>query len=170
MRIDSLDFRRISKFLTRPRPDPEECSSRHSSAFFAVFFVVVFFAVGFLVAADFFVVAFLAVAVFFCAVPEDAVFFVVRFFGADPSSAAFSSDTSLPSSPAVSDLFLYPPRLSSGKKLGQSGSIQKGRLNPRPDSLNIVQPQTGQSSFTGTSQVMKSHLFASILLFRCSQQ
>jgi hypothetical protein len=42
-------------------------------------------------------------------------------------------------------------------------------LNPRPDFLNIVQPHSGQLSFTGTSQVMKSHLFPSSLLELNSQ-
>ena len=48
--------------------------------------------------------------------------------------------------------------------------MQKGFLNPRPAFLNMVWPQTGQSSFTGTSQVMKSHFAVSSLLFTCSQQ
>ena len=47
--------------------------------------------------------------------------------------------------------------------------MQKGFLNPRPAFLNMVWPQTGQSSFTGTSQVMKSHRLASSLLELFSQ-
>ena len=36
--------------------------------------------------------------------------------------------------------------------------MQKGFLKPRPDFLNMVCPQMGQLSFTGTSQVMKSQV------------
>ncbi len=48
-----------------------------------------------------------------------------------------------------------------------AGLMQKGRLNPRPDFLNIVWPQTGQSSFTGTSKVTKEQvgeLFAAVIV------
>ena len=54
--------------------------------------------------------------------------------------------------------------------MAQSGLMQKGFLAPRPDSLNMVWPHTGQLSFTGTSQVMKSHLLLSSRLLRFSQQ
>ena len=47
--------------------------------------------------------------------------------------------------------------------------MQKGFLNPRPDFLNRVWPHSGQVSFTGTSQVMKSHRLASSLLELFSQ-
>lgn len=47
--------------------------------------------------------------------------------------------------------------------------MQKGFLKPRPDFLNRVWPHAGQFSFTGTSQVMKSHFFASSLLELNSQ-
>ena len=48
--------------------------------------------------------------------------------------------------------------------------MQKGFRAPLPAFLNMVCPQAGQSSFTGTSQVMKSHFSASTLLVVCSQQ
>ena len=89
------------------------------------------------------------------------------------ASGCFSSGAvpdSLPASPASSAVFLFqPPRFSSGVKLGQPWLMQKGFLNPRPDFLNRVWPHSGQVSFTGTSQVMKSHRLASSLLELFSQ-
>ena len=51
---------------------------------------------------------------------------------------------------------------------GPGGRAHQGAR--RAAFLNMVCPQAGQSSFTGTSQVMKSHLSASTLLVVCSQQ
>ena len=48
--------------------------------------------------------------------------------------------------------------------------MQKGRLKPRPAFLNMVLPQWGQSSFTGTSQVIKSQVRSVFLLPVNSQQ
>ena len=77
------------------------------SAFFVVFLAaVVFFAVVFLAAAVFFPAVFLVPAVFFAV---DAVFFAAVFF------TGFSSPPS--SGAEASAFFLYPPRLSSGRKL-----------------------------------------------------
>ena len=47
--------------------------------------------------------------------------------------------------------------------------MQYGRLKPLPAFLNIVCPHSGQSSFVGTSQVMKSHFFSGSLLVTNSQ-
>ena len=44
---------------------------------------------------------------------------------------------------------------SSGRKFGQDSLMQKGLRCPLPEGLNIVFPQEGQFSFTGTYQVMK---------------
>ena len=52
----------------------------------------------------------------------------------------------------------------------QLSLMQKGFLAPRPAFLNMVWPHTGQLSFTGTSQVRKSHLLASSRLLHRSQQ
>ena len=46
--------------------------------------------------------------------------------------------------------------------------MQKGFLKPRPDFLNMVWPHSGQVSFTGTSQVMKSQARPSLSPL-CSQ-
>ena len=48
--------------------------------------------------------------------------------------------------------------------------MQKGRLKPLPDFLNMVWPQTGQSSFTGTSKVRKSQVGSPFRAMLCSQQ
>ena len=118
---------------------------------------------------------FFAVVVFLAPVLEAAVFLAAVFFpAAFLASGCFSSGTvpAPPSaSPAASAVFFFqPPRFSSGVKLGQPSWMQKGFLKPRPDFLNMVQPHSGQLSFTGTSQVIKSHLLVSSLLLRCSQQ
>ena len=51
----------------------------------------------------------------------------------------------------------------------QLSLMQKGFLNPLPDFLNMVWPHTGQSSATGTSQVMKSQRLLSSFSLLCSQ-
>ena len=48
--------------------------------------------------------------------------------------------------------------------------MQNGFMKPLPAFLNIVCPQTGQSSLVGTSHVMKSHFFSSSRLVPNSQQ
>ena len=132
---------------------------------------VVFFAVVAFLAAVLFlaVVVFFAAAVFFTVV----VFFVAAVFlaagflavlGASALSAAASSVL------AAAGLRCQPPRLSYGVKLEQLSLMQKGFLAPRPAFLNMVWPHTGQLSFTGTSQVRKSHLLASSRLLHRSQQ
>ena len=47
---------------------------------------------------------------------------------------------------------------------------QKGLLKPRPARLNMVWPQTGQSSFTGTSKVRKSQVGSPFRAMLFSQQ
>ena len=146
----------------------------YSSAFLAA---VVFFAV--LLAAVVFFAVVLAEAVFLAAVfvvflaveVLEAVFFAVAFLAEGFfSSAATVSAAASPPSAAASVFFRQPPRFYSGVKLEQASLMQKGFLNPRPDFLNIVQPHTGQLSFTGTSQVIKSQRLDSSLLLTFSQQ
>ena len=104
-----------------------------------------------------------------------------RSWRCPPSSARLSAwRASSPLSPPPRRQAPRPrrcPRLLPGiaplllrQEVAHSGLMQKGFLNPRPAFLNMVWPQTGQSSFTGTSQVMKSHFAVSSLLFTCSQQ
>ena len=48
--------------------------------------------------------------------------------------------------------------------------MQKGRLKPLPDFLNMVWPQAGQFSFTGTSKVRKSQEGSPLRAMLFSQQ
>ena len=103
-------------------------------------------------------------AVFFAAVSALAAVFAVVFFAAD-LFAGFSSAAS-----ASAAFLRTKPRLSSGRKFSHAGLMQNGFLKPLPAFLNIVCPQTGQSSLVGTSHVMKSHFFSSSRLVPNSQQ
>ena len=108
-------------------------------------------------------------AVFFAALSALAAVFAVVFFAAD-FFAGFSS-AALSSAASASAAFLRTkPRLSSGRKFSHVGLMQNGFLKPLPAFLNIVCPQTGQSSLVGTSHVMKSHFFSSSRLVPNSQQ
>ena len=102
------------------------------------------------------------------------VFLVVTFFAAALVVFLAAADVFFSSaagaSPSSEAGLRQPPRFSSGVKLAHFSLMQKGFLAPRPDFLNIVCPQTGQLSFTGTSQVMNSHLADSSLALRVSQQ
>ena len=101
------------------------------------------------------VVVFLAVVFFVLAAFLVAVFLAAVFLAVDVSSLPSVSSVALVLEASV--FFLYP-RWSSGRKLLHFSLIQKGFLKPRPDFLNMVWPQTGQFSFTGTSQVIKSQV------------
>ena len=139
-----------------------------------VFFAVLLAAVAFFAVVLAEAVFFAAVFVVFLAVEVlEAVFLAAVFLAAGffaSSAAAVSPAASVPSAEAASVFFRQPPRFSSGVKLEQASLMQKGFLKPRPDFLNMVQPHTGQLSFTGTSQVIKSQRLDSSLLLRCSQQ
>ena len=91
------------------------------------------------------------------------------FFSAGASGASPASAGAAAPSPSAG-FFFQPPRFSSGVKFSQASLMQNGFLKPFPAFLNMVCPQAGQSSATGTSQVMKSHLLFSSLLVSRSQQ
>ena len=132
--------------------------------------VVFFAAVVFFEAAVFFSAVFFEAVAFFEAAALDVfdeVVFFAAVFRADEAPDAFAeavffasglasagSPEASPSAGEAAFFFGYL-RFSSGTNSGQASFTQNFLHGPLPPGLKRVLPQVGQTSFVGTSQVMK---------------